>query len=136
MNRPFRLTAPVTPEHSLQKQVCDTLRLEIAPAGKLSRDGVTWYAVDHANYAGEVPGIRVGRGIVAGVPDLFVLWGGHGHFIELKTEAGALSDAQQAVATALLLAGGKVGVASTVEQVLLLLDAWQVPRARRVRIAA
>jgi hypothetical protein len=29
-------------EHPLQKQIADTLRLEIAPPGKVSRDGVVW----------------------------------------------------------------------------------------------
>jgi hypothetical protein len=28
-----------------------------------SRAGVVWYSIDHANYPGEVPGIRIGRGI-------------------------------------------------------------------------
>jgi hypothetical protein len=35
------------------------------------------------------PGARVGRGIVAGVPDLFVLHRGIAHMIEIKTQAGA-----------------------------------------------
>ena len=60
-------------EHPLQRQIADALRLEIAPLGKVSRDGVVWWSVDHASYAGTAPGARIGRGIVAGVPDLFVL---------------------------------------------------------------
>jgi hypothetical protein len=53
-------------EHPLQKQIADALRLEIAPPGKMSRDGVVWWSVDHASYAGAAPGARPGRGIVAG----------------------------------------------------------------------
>jgi hypothetical protein len=135
-SKPFRLQAPVVPEHSLQKQMADTLRLEIAPAGKVSRDGVCWYSVDHANYAGEVPGIRQGRGIPAGILDTFLLWRGQSYFIEIKTPDGELSEAQKAVATALLMGGGHVAVVSTVEHLLAALDAWRVPRAGRVRVAA
>jgi hypothetical protein len=38
----------VLAEHPLQRQVADALRLEIAPPGKVSRDGVAWWSVDHA----------------------------------------------------------------------------------------
>ena len=52
---------------------------------------VRW-SVDHASYVGTAPGARTERGIVAGVPDLFVLLG--------------------------------------------LLDAWGIPRARRLAVRA
>ena len=32
------------PEHPLQRQIADALRLEIAPPGQLSRDGVVWWS--------------------------------------------------------------------------------------------
>ena len=51
------------PEHPLQRQIADVLRLEIAPPGKVSRDGVVWWSVDHASYAGTAPGARIGRGL-------------------------------------------------------------------------
>jgi len=71
----------------------------------VSRDGVVWWSVDHASYAGTAPGVRVGRGTVAGVPDLFVLHRGIAHMIEIKTPAGVLSDPQQSVMSAVLVAG-------------------------------
>jgi hypothetical protein len=74
------------PEHPLQKQIADALRLEIAPPGKVSRDGVVWWSVDHASYAGTAPGARIGRGIIAGVPDLFVLFRGIAHMVEIKAQ--------------------------------------------------
>jgi hypothetical protein len=129
---PYRLTAPVVPEHALQRQICDVLRLEIAPPGKVSKYGVVWWAVDHANYAGEVPGIRIGRGIVAGLTDLFVLHRGRAHFPEIKTPAGELSDAQKSVAAAVLAAGGKVAVVRDAADLLVALDEWGIPRAHRV----
>ena len=81
-----------SPEHPLQRQIADALCLELAPPGKGSRDGVGWWSVDHASYLGTAPGARIGRGIVAGVPDLFVLHRGIAHMVEIKTEDGQLSD--------------------------------------------
>jgi hypothetical protein len=130
----FRLRPPVVPEHATQKQITDVLRLEIAPAGKVSRHGVVWWSVDHANYAGEVPGIRMGRGIVAGLPDLLFLHLGRAFLIELKTEVGIVSDAQRGVLAACLAARCAVAVVTGVAELLRVLDAWGVPRAGRVRL--
>jgi hypothetical protein len=118
----------------LQKQIADVLRIEIAPPGKVSKSGVVWWSADIADYGGSVPGIRVGRGLIAGIPDLFVLWRGMAHFLEIKTEVGELSLAQQSVGTALLVAGGRIGVARNAAEVLAILDAWGIPRARRVTL--
>jgi hypothetical protein len=124
------------PEHPLQRQIADALRLELAPPGKVSRDGVVWWSVDHASYAGTAPGARIGRGIVAGVPDLFVLHRGIAHMVEIKTPAGELSDPQQAVMAAVLASGGRVGVVRDTEEMLDLLDAWDIPRARRLAMGS
>lgn len=136
MARRFRLTPPRVPEHPIQKQIADVLTIEIAPPGKVSRDGVVWWCVDHANYAGEVPGIRVGRGIIAGIPDTLLLHRGNAFLIEIKTEDGTVSDAQRGVLAAVLAASGRVAVARDAYEVLGLLDVWNIPRARRVREAA
>ena len=136
MAKPFRLTAPIVREHPIQKQVADVLRIEIAPPGKVSKAGVVWWSIDHANYAGEVPGVRIGRGIIAGIPDTFVLYRGLAHLIEIKAEDGSLSVAQQSVAAAVLASGGRVGVARDATETLACIDQWQIPRNRRVREAA
>lgn len=136
MARRYRLTAPRIPEHPLQKQIADVLRLELAPAGKVSRNGVVWWSVDHANYAGEVPGIRIGRGIISGIPDLLVLHRGNAYLIEIKTNDGELSDAQRGVLAACLAASCRVAVARDAWDVLDLLDKWNIPRAGRVKEAA
>lgn len=136
MAKPFRLRAPVVAEHPLQKSITDVLRIEIAPAGKVSRHGVVWWSVDHANYAGEVPGIRVSRGIVAGIPDMLFLYRGEAFLIEIKTIDGELSDAQRSVLAACLAASCHVAVARDAWEVIALLDRWEIPRARRVKEAA
>src|ERR1700751_5264122 len=104
----YRLTAPIVREHPRQAEIARVLTIEIAPAGKVSRDGVVWFAIDHANYAGEVPGVRIGRGIIPGIPDLFLLHRGRAFVIEIKTEDGALSDPQQSVLAALFAGGNSI----------------------------
>ena len=128
----FKLVMPVVPEHSIQRTMTKVLTIEIAPAGKLSKFGVVWFSVDHANYAGEVPGVRVGRGMISGVPDTFFLYRGRAFLLELKSEDGSLSDEQKAVIAAATLAGVPVACANSMEQVLRALDIWGLPRKRRL----
>ena len=117
--RPFRLTSPVVREHPIQKRITDVLRLELAPPGNVSPAGV-----------------RIGRGIIDGILDMFVLHVGRAHMIEIKAEDGRLNDAQRSVAAAVLAAGGRVGVVRDENETLACLDRWQIPRARRVRALA
>jgi hypothetical protein len=134
--RQYRLTTPVIPEHAEQAVIARVLALEIAPAGKVSADGVCWFSISQENYAGEVPGIRVGRGLVAGVFDMLVLYAGRSHWIELKSRDGTVSVPQRSMAATLLLSGCRIGVACDSDDVLRCLDTWGIPRKRRVRVAA
>lgn len=133
--RPFKLTAAMPLEHSIQADINRVMAIEIAPAGKISRDGVCWWAIDHADFAGAVPGIRQGRGIIAGIWEIFVLYRGMAHTAEVKTDVGRLSDAQMSVGAAVLAAGGKCAVVRSPEEMLAALDAWGIPRARRTHIS-
>jgi hypothetical protein len=128
----FKLTMPVVPEHSIQAVMARTLTLEIAPAGKLSRFGVVWFSVDHANYAGEVPGVRLGRGIISGIPDTFFFYRSGTYLIELKAADGQLTETQMATLAAVSLAGIKCAVCDSVDHVLRTLDDWTIPRKRVV----
>jgi len=130
----FRLTAPVLREPILHQQIAATLRREIAAPLRRSPQGVIWFSIDIAGYVGNVPGIRTSRGIVAGVPDIIVLHGPRAAWIELKATDGMLSPAQAAGATELLGNGCRYGVATSVEEALALLDAWEIPRAHRLRM--
>jgi hypothetical protein len=47
-----------------------------------------------------------------------------------------LSDPQQSVTAAVLAGGGRVGVVRDAEEMLGLLDAWGIPRARRLALDA
>ena len=64
----------------------------------------------------------------------FVLHRGIAHMLEVKADDGVLSDAQRAVAAALLAARGHVGVARDAEEALACLDAWGISRARRMAV--
>jgi hypothetical protein len=127
------IVAPVVREPILHKQIADTFRLEIAAPLRRSKDGVIWFSIDIAGYVGAVPGIRTSRGVVAGVPDIIVLFGPHAHWIEVKALDGSLSPAQAAGATELLRNGCRYGVATSAADALALLDAWEIPRAHRIR---
>lgn len=133
---PFRLQAPRVPELPIHQQIADVLRLELAAPGKVSRHGVVWYSIDMASYEGTAPGIRTSRGCIAGVPDIFILYRGFAHHIEVKATDGVVSLEQQSVATAILIGRGKYGVARNADEALALLDTWSVPRNRRVQTAA
>lgn len=130
--RAFRLTAPIVREPVLHRAIADMLRWEVGAPGRISRHGVTWWSVDMSNFADVAPGLRVRRGCIAGVPDLQLLYRGRAYFIELKAADGQLSPAQQVVATALALVDAPFGVARDVDEVIALIDAWQIPRAHRV----
>ena len=73
------------------------------------------------------------RSDIAGVPDIVVVWRGHGHFIEVKAEDGTVSLPQQSVATAILVAGAEWGAARDAIEALALLNAWSIPRNRNIR---
>ena len=118
----------------MQAQITQTLALELAPPGHLSRQGVCWFAIDHANFAG-VAGARIGRGIIAGLPDLMFWYRGTAYIIELKTPDGVLSEAQKLLLPVARLAGVPVAICCSAEQVLRALDTWAVPRERRVMFA-
>jgi hypothetical protein len=132
----YKLTAPIVREHPRQAEIARVLTIEIAPAGKVSAAGVCWFSIDHANYAGEVPGVRIGRGIIAGILDILVLYRGRTHWIEVKTPDGELSDPQRSVIAAVVVAGTRVAVARDWIEVLACLDEWAIPRKHRIREAA
>jgi len=133
---PLRLTAVPEPlEHATQRAICRTLGYEIAPPGRISADGVCWLAIDHAQI---VPRSMQDRGVIPGIPDVLILWRGAHFWIEIKRygPAAVLSPEQQALIPHLIGAGDKVGLVRDVGETLLLLDAWSIPRRRRVTVTA
>jgi hypothetical protein len=135
--KPFHLTMPAVREHGLHRQLADLLRIEVAPPGRVSDAGVTWWSVDASNYNDRIPGLRTTRGQIPGVPDLILVHDGRAFFIEIKRQPdGVLSAAQQDVAIAILLCGARFAVVTSADELLAALDQWRIPRARRVKLAA
>ena len=129
----FKLTAPTIREWPQHKQIADVLAREIAPAGRISRHCVMWFSIDHADYAG-IAATRVGRGIIAGIPDIFIIWLGQSYLIEIKADDGIASNAQRSIIAGLIIGGTKVAAARDARDVLAILDEWGIPRANAVRL--
>ncbi|MBB5762132.1 hypothetical protein HNR01_001752 [Methylorubrum rhodesianum] len=126
MTRAFRLTAPRTSdEDDIQRAIVRYLR-HVLPAGFIVQSTAN-------KPRSAVAGAREkSMGAVAGWPDLAVYGQAEDEnptawFIEVKTPAGRLSDVQHDVHDRLKLAGFKVAVARSVDDVRDLVRAWGLP---------
>ena len=115
------------PEDDLQKAVKKFLDIALPPD-----------AIFHHSPNG---GWRVKReaakfkemGVKAGWPDITIIWnGGRSWFIELKIDRNTPSLAQLACHTALRLAGSKVEVCKSLDEVEVQLRDWGIPLAASV----
>lgn len=112
--------------------------LQAAVAGfldwALKDTGATWTAVAHGVYftrdqeENKRRGMRLKRlGLKSGWPDVQIIYRGRYYGIELKTQTGALSTAQKAVHTDIVLAGATVTVCRSVDAVRDQLEVWGIP---------
>jgi hypothetical protein len=74
-------------------------------------------------------------GMVAGVPDLVLSYGGRAFFLEVKSPAGRLRPAQKEFLDRAQASGAKAAVVRSVDDVRAALAAWGVP-TREVSYAA
>ena len=142
----FRLVAPVAPEDDLHIAVAKMLAFAIAPPGVASRHGVMWFSIESRNIGGrtfhgrdgdEVPVEAVRRkkiGCVSGIPDIFVLFDGKVHPLELKTlrKGSGLSVAQNLRHEQLRLVGVVVSVPRTLDAVIEAIRERGIPLTHRV----
>jgi hypothetical protein len=77
---------------------------------------------------GRRAGINSALGVVSGVPDLIGVREGHFFALELKTENGRLSDAQQGVLIRLRDAGATAMHTHGLNQALEMLERWEFLR--------
>jgi hypothetical protein len=71
--------------------------------------------------------ILKGLGVVAGVPDFCLLMpGGRAFFIEVKAEAGALEDSQEAITTLFIRMAQPYCVARSIDDVRKALTHWKI----------
>lgn len=67
-------------------------------------------------------------GVVAGVPDLIILKGGHVFALELKSATGRLLPSQEQTIWAMHAAGAEIAIAKSLDEALVTLECWGVLR--------
>ena len=99
----------------------DEDRLQIAVARFLDvslPEGAVWFAVPNGGSRNPIEAAKLKRmGTRPGIPDICIIWRGRSIFIELKTPKGRTSPAQEAVMSALTMAGAVVNVCRSLEDV-------------------
>ena len=99
----------------------DEDRLQIAVARFLDvslPEGAVWFAVPNGGSRNPIEAAKMKRmGTRPGIPDICIIWRGRSIFIELKTPKGRTSPAQEAVMSALTMAGAVVNVCRSLEDV-------------------
>lgn len=115
-----------TGEDAIQRAVFQHLRARGAP-------GIVAFHPKNGgvHMRGRRAGVNIGLGVLAGVPDVIVVAPinpgtlcGQTYALELKTEAGILSDEQRDVLQRLKTAGAIVGVAHGLDDALRQLQGW------------
>jgi hypothetical protein len=120
------LTARRNTEAQIQRAIFQHLDLRGAP---------DVYAFHPANggYRSKVTAsILKACGVRAGVPDIVAVKDGKTFALELKTDSGRLSEAQQRAHEALRRAGASVAVAFGLDQALTQLKKWGILRGSRL----
>jgi len=118
----YALTARRNTEAQIQRAIFQYLDLRGAP---------DVYAFHPANggYRSKVTAsILKACGVRAGVPDIVAVKDGKTFALELKTDSGRLSEAQQRAHEALRRAGASVAVAFGLDQALTQLKKWGILR--------
>jgi hypothetical protein len=88
-------------EETLQKAVMAYLRLAVP-------DGVAWHTPNGGQRHAKAAARLKGAGVLAGFPDVALLWRSKLYLIELKAPHGVASSAQRRLWPALIAAGAEV----------------------------
>jgi hypothetical protein len=110
------------PEQAIQRAVFQHLRARGAP-------GVFAFHPANGGYRKPVEAaILKGLGVVAGVPDVFIVHNGRCFVLELKAEGRRATDKQLACIAALREAGAFTCIAEGLDRALACLTAWGLLR--------
>lgn len=108
-------------EHQLQTGIFAYLRRALPDDAFVS-------SVDHARKQSQLSGLfQRARGVRAGLPDLVIVHRGRAYWMEVKTDAGSLSDAQRALHVEIRRAGAEVAVVRSIEDAEGWCRTWGVP---------
>ena len=75
--------------------------------------------------------ILKGLGVLAGIPDLILLWPGHVAGLEMKAPKGKPTPEQEAIGERMIQMGHLWGVARSPEEAIALFAQWGVPTKAR-----
>ena len=118
------------PEEDLQKAVVQFLG---KPAYALPIDAVFWHTPNARGTRKEWENkLMKALGVLAGFPDIAILWQGQLYLIELKARGGSFSEVQKALHVRLGLAGAKTWVCYSFEQVVERLQVWEIPLRAKI----
>lgn len=93
----------------------------------LPADALVW-GTDHAGKRSPAAGARMKqRGIIPGIPDLFIFYKRTLIGLELKAGRNTATDAQQAFGASIVENGGAFSVVTTIEQIEALLRHMHIP---------
>jgi|ERR1700730_9929477 len=113
-----------SPEAAIQRAVFEHLRVRAAPR-------VFFFHPANGGYRKPAEAaIFKSLGVVAGVPDVFIVHNGRCFAMELKAEGGRATDKQLACIAALREAGAFVCLAEGLDRALACLEAWGLLRGR------
>jgi hypothetical protein len=116
------------PEQDLQRACVAFLR-QCAP------EGLAWTSINPVPAKSKaVAGISKAMGMLAGIPDLLMVWKGRAIFAEFKVDGGKLSPAQRDCHAGLMLAGALVATIRSLDEFIDFLATAGIPI--RARIAA
>jgi hypothetical protein len=112
-------------EDAFQKAVMQFLKAEL-PA-----DAKAWHCPNGGQRHSKAAARLSGLGVVAGMPDVHILWRGRMIFFELKTPDGVVSAVQRQMMERLAYCGGQVFVARCREHIVDRLRECGVPLDER-----
>jgi VRR-NUC domain len=96
-----------------------------------ARRGIWWCHIPNGGLRSKIEAsILRGQGVKPGAPDLLIVADGKAYFLEVKTEAGRVSQAQADCHEELRRAGAEVGVAFGLDEALRQLEQWHLLRGR------
>lgn len=108
-------------EEQLHKSVLQFLRLAL-PA-----DAVVQHSMNEGRRGFKAQAWLKASGVVAGWPDLQIVWEGHAYFLELKSAKGYLSAPQKACHALLHRAGAAVATVRSLEETHTALTNFGIP---------
>lgn len=109
------------PEYHLQCLIIDFLKIQLHKSALLT--------CFPSGGGGKIRGAMLKRmGLVAGWPDLQIIFKGKYYGLEVKTEKGKVSENQKAIHDSLIKQGAKVAVVRTPEEAWIQIKEWGLGR--------